>query len=154
MALSPDMRGLTSYGEVMMAVNNTDYLRLRASLLERNTYMFYDEHDLGARKAKIPIGFRSDWNGRSLLAVAKLQKMINRSSTLDDLLRAFLLVTEDREKDEFIEVHVFAPGGIARKFFSSVKLQKSLTNEDDQDRWLLVQKSGNKVGVPVSGYRT
>jgi hypothetical protein len=151
MALSPNERGLTSYGEVTMVVNDIEYLQLRGSLLERNTYMFYDEHDMGGRKAVEPPGFRADWHARGLLAAAKLQKKINGSSTLDEASKAFLLDSGDREKDEFIEIHVFAPGGIARKYFARVRLQTNLTEEDDRDRWRLVHKSGNKIGIAVVG---
>jgi hypothetical protein len=151
MALSPDERGLTSYGEVTMVIDDGEYLQLRGSLLERNTYMFYDEHDLGLRKTKVPPGYQSDWSGRAVLAATKLQKVVNSSSTQDDILEDFMLVTDDRETDEFIEVHVFSPGGIARKYFARVRLQKKLTEEDDQDRWRLVQKSGNKLGIAVIG---
>jgi hypothetical protein len=151
MALSPDERGLISYGEVTMVISDTEYLQLRGSLLERNTYMFYDEHDLGLRKAAVPLGYQSDWNGRAILAATKLQKVINSSSTLNELLKNFMLVTDDRETDEFIEVHVFAPGGIARKQFARVRLQKNLTEEDDQDRWQLVRKSGSRLGITVIG---
>jgi hypothetical protein len=149
MALSPSEQGLTSYGEVTMVINDIEYLLLRGSLLERNTYMFYDEHDLGGRKAKEPPGFRSDWSARTLLAATKLQR--NRSSAVDEVSKAFLLNTGDREKDEYIEVHIYAPGGIARKYFARVRLQATLTDEDDQDRWRLVQKNGNRIGIAVVG---
>jgi hypothetical protein len=151
MALSPDERGLSSYGEVTMVVDDIEYLQLRGSLLESNAYIFYDEYNLGERKAKAPLGFRSDWSARGILAATKLQKGIDRSTTTEGVLEAFLLDTGDREKDEFIEVHIFSPRGISRKYFARVRLQTILTDEDDQDRWRLVQRSGNKIGIPVVG---
>lgn len=151
LALSPDGRGLTSYGPVAMTVNDKDFLELRASLLERNTYKFYDEHDLGGRKNIVLPGYRSSWSERSTLATTKLAKSVSSSSVLSDIQEMFLKVTDDREKDEFIEVHVFSLGGIRREKFSSVKLQEALTDEDDQDRWRLIQRSGNQLGIPVVG---
>ena len=149
MALSADGRGLTSYGPVTMAIADQVFLNLRGSLLERNTYKFYDEHHLGDRKSVLPVGYRSDWNGKSILAAAKLEPELNRSSSLGDIDEALLTVTPDRETDEYIEVHIFAQGGIRREKFSSVKLQQMLTEEEDQDRWQLVRKACNKLGISL-----
>ena len=47
-ALSPDGRGLSSYGEVMVSWRVTmDYLGKRMSLLEENSYVFHERHGLG-----------------------------------------------------------------------------------------------------------
>lgn len=52
-ALSPDGRGLQNYGPVAVRWQVTPtYLGRRASLLEENSFIFYDSHHLGDRGAK------------------------------------------------------------------------------------------------------
>jgi hypothetical protein len=149
MALSPDGQGLTSYGSATMRIDNQEFLALRASLLERNTYHFYDDHYLGDRKRSIPVGYRSNWNERSKLAISKLAGRVNTSSGVDNVRAAFFTAAGDRDKDEFIEVHVYMPGGIAREEWTAVALQKPLTDPDDQDRWQLVVRSCKNLGIKV-----
>jgi hypothetical protein len=72
-ALSPDGRGLSSYGTVAVRWEVTaNYLARRASLLEENSFHFYDHHALGARGATIPAGYRAIWDDRAKLVTAKL----------------------------------------------------------------------------------
>jgi hypothetical protein len=60
-ALSPDGRGLLSYGPVAMRWEVTSvYLDRRVSLLEENSFTFYDHHKLGDRGATIPLGLPVD----------------------------------------------------------------------------------------------
>ena len=60
-ALSPDGRGLSSYGEVMVSWRVTmDYLGKRMSLLEENSYVFHERHGLGRLGSAPPRGLFLD----------------------------------------------------------------------------------------------
>lgn len=110
--LSLTTAGLPTYGDV--------YCRLRAvavqdrvSFLERNSYAFVALHKLKPGDS-IPLGFRSVWADRHLLALAKLAVRLRPRTTPSDWQR--LLIESDgisRENDEFIEAHIYDSFDIA-----------------------------------------
>lgn len=91
-ALSPNGRGLTTYGEGSIGVRwqvTPHYLGARASLLEENSFMFYDHHGLGTRGAVPPAGYQATWEDRAKLVVAKLAPRLTPATSeasLPDLL--------------------------------------------------------------------
>ena len=71
-ALSPDGRGLPSYGPVAVQWDVAPvYLGRRVSLLDENSFAFFERHALGRLGVAIPPGHRADWTHRALLVAAK-----------------------------------------------------------------------------------
>jgi hypothetical protein len=125
-ALSPDGRGLASYGTGAVAVrwDVTDaYLGRRASLLEENSYTFFDHHGLGARGAVIPLGYRAIWEERAKLAVAKLAARLTAATSEGSLGGLLLHAGATRSDDDFIEripvsiswTSIWSPGSARRR---------------------------------------
>ena len=68
-SLSLDGAGATSYGPFHLTLGAL-FIADRASLLERNTYFFVQQHKVIAGDP-LPAGYRCDWTSRHLLAAAK-----------------------------------------------------------------------------------
>jgi hypothetical protein len=106
-ALSLDGCGPVSYGPVSMTISDKRCQRT-ASFLERNSFHFVEEHHLTPGKP-IPLGYRSAWENRHLLAGAKLAKTI-KANTLPETFASILLCHgNDRQADEFIEAFIYGP---------------------------------------------
>lgn len=104
-ALSLDGKGLSSFGPFTLVLKDIA-VKARATLLEENTYKFYDKF-----KADIPDnfppGYRAVWGERNKLAVAKLADRITVTTTNDNFSGILLSCTGDRKTDDFIEVHIY-----------------------------------------------
>lgn len=104
-ALSLDGKGLSSYGPFTLILKDVA-VKVRATLLEDNSYKFYDKF-----KDKIPDnfppGYRAAWGERHKLAVAKLTDRIAFTTTHDEFSGILLSCTGDRKTDDFIEVHIY-----------------------------------------------
>lgn len=106
-ALSLGCPGLTAYGEVSLQIRDVA-VRTRASVLEENSYSFFERHALGTRaKADFPLGYRSPWSTRHLVAAAKLGIHLTDVSTEAEFGGLLLHAGATRHDDEFIEVHVY-----------------------------------------------
>ncbi|MEX0655321.1 MAG: hypothetical protein WD151_14455 [Phycisphaeraceae bacterium] len=105
-ALSLDSRGLPTYGDVFCRLRPVAVAD-RVSFLEKNSYAFIDEHNIGNYDSWPP-GHRAVWKTRHLLASAKLGHEIHSGQTVSDWQR--LLISSDgkeRNNDEFIEAHLY-----------------------------------------------
>jgi hypothetical protein len=105
-ALSMDGIGLTSYGRYTVILRNVA-VEKRATLLEENTYHFANTHNMNPPDSSIPLGYRSVWEDRNELAVAKLACKITEETTTEDHAPLLLFSEGDRGTDEFIEVHLY-----------------------------------------------
>lgn len=103
-ALSLDGSGLTSYGEFTLVLSDTA-VKKRATVLEENSYGFIRRHKILAG-GKIPKGYRAVWEGRRKLAVAKLIEKILLTKPAN-YANIVMDSAGDREKDEFIEIHIY-----------------------------------------------
>ena len=104
-ALSIDGKGPASYGSYTMVLKDVA-VRDRATLLEENSYVFFEKH-----KARIPhdfpAGYRSVWEERHKLAVAKLADRISGAVPPENYPEILLSSSGDRKTDDFIEVHIY-----------------------------------------------
>ncbi|MFN7922925.1 MAG: hypothetical protein U0Q16_22675 [Bryobacteraceae bacterium] len=100
-ALSLDGLGAAHYGPVSIVLAPSA-IRLRTSFFEKNTVEFAIERKLGPGRP-VPPGFRSDWDRRHKLAVAKGHGRIRPSTAASDFPRIVL------DGDEFIEAHIYGP---------------------------------------------
>jgi len=94
--------GLTAYGECCMYLKIED-IEEKISLLEENSFIFFDKYPpRPLKKRKFPYGYRSDWENRGKLAVAKLGHKIKNSMQVSDFASILLQNTGDKAKDDFI----------------------------------------------------
>jgi len=108
-AFSLDGVGLKSYGKDGMSYGlglRDVAIAKRASLLEENEYDFVKRHSLGA-SSDLPAGYRSPWEKRHELAVAKLADLIWPEVSPAEYAGILLNSTGDRSTDQFVEVHIF-----------------------------------------------
>jgi hypothetical protein len=112
-ALTLDGHGLPHYGEceILLRGNMVEH---RSSVFHENTGTFMKAHHYNP-----PEGFRSDWDGRARLAVAKLADRITADDQFPQLLmRPF---PGDPLRDEFVEVQIFS--SMTFRTFDSLTVQ-------------------------------
>ena len=105
-ALSTTSAGLPTYGDV--------YFRLKASavddrttFLESNSYRFVEQHP-DCLTGPVPRGYRSNWQNRHQLALAKLAGNLTQGQNDTDMQRLLLTSdSADRANDDFVEAHVY-----------------------------------------------
>lgn len=105
-ALSLDGKGLSSYGRFTLVLKDIA-VKARATLLEENSYKFYDKFKAEIAN-NIPPGYRAVWGERNKLMVTKLADLITDTTTSDDFPCILLSCTGDRATDKFIEVHIYS----------------------------------------------
>lgn len=105
-ALSLNRQGLTSYGNCGVILDEKA-IKSRATTLEENSYTFIKTHNLNLEKLEIPPGYRSNWQNKLKLAVAKLHKKIDQDSSEKDFCEMVLFSDGKRDSEDFIEVHVY-----------------------------------------------
>jgi hypothetical protein len=105
-ALSPDGTGLKSYGDCVVTLREVAIAH-RASLLEENSYHFMENHDVGVMKKSLPLGYRSVWEERIKLGVAKLASGLHPGISNQEVNKLILKSEGDRATEEFIEVHIW-----------------------------------------------
>jgi hypothetical protein len=108
-ALSIDGVGLKSYGKdgLVYGLGLRDIaIAKRASLLEENSFDFVRRHSLET-SSEFPQGYRSDWENRHKLAVAKLADLIWPKMPPVEFAGLLLASSGDRMSDQFVEVHIF-----------------------------------------------
>jgi hypothetical protein len=107
-ALSLGGLGLESYGPITIVLRNPAIAH-RASLLEENSFVFVERHEMRPGKA-IPPGHRSPWATRHQLVIAKCAFAIDETTT-ETQHASLLCMPGDRGTDEFVEVFIFGPFG-------------------------------------------
>ncbi len=127
-ALSLDGIGPCSYGPYSMQLRDIA-IRKRASLLENNSFHFVKKLDIRPGD-EFPHGYRSTWNDRHKLAVAKLADKINSKTAKDDFAKILLFSEGDFNTDEFIEVHIY--GSFDNNAIESVKGSSKLKNKSEK----------------------
>ena len=149
-ALSPDGRGLTRYGTVAVRWKVTDfYLGRRVSLLEENSFTFYDHHGLGARGAVIPPGYRATWEERGKLVIAKLAARLTAATSEGSLAGLLLQAGGTRIDHDYVEIAIFADTGLDTVDVDLVSRQRVPTTPEEGYRWDLVREICASRGIAV-----
>lgn len=147
-ALSPAGRGLSSYGPVAMRWQVTPvYLGRRASLLEENSFTFYDHHGLGRRGASVPLGYRSVWADRAMLAAAKLTSRLTTATSESALPGVMMTAGKTRPDDDFIEISIYSDGGVDTEDVDMVTIQLPATTPEEAHRRDLVREVCASRGI-------
>lgn len=110
-ALSPDGRGLRSYGAVYLVIDRGD-IEDRISFMEKNSYhlvrqksnVIFDEH---GGPAMLPPGYRATLDRVPDLAVVKLAHCLKPGLGDAALDRLIFAPGDGRDSDEFIEAHIY-----------------------------------------------
>jgi hypothetical protein len=149
-ALSPDGRGLKNYGAVALRWQVTPfYLERRISLLDENSFTFFERYNLGALRTPIPPGHQSVWADRTKLTIAKLAARLNSATSESSLPMLLLHSAGNRDDDDFLEVAIYAEGGLDTKDVDLVSLQTSPTTPEDQRRWQLILEMCSARAIKV-----
>ena len=89
-----------------------DYLGKRMSLLEENSYAFYERHGLGRLGSARPAGYFSTWDDRAKLVGAKLGPRVTIATDRAKLNALLLRSGGNRDDDDFVEIMIYADKGI------------------------------------------
>ena len=140
-ALSLNDIGLSSYGSCSISLR-TDLISYRASVLEENSVLFVERHDIKAsRPPNIPEGFRASWDNRAKLCVSKLAAKIDSSTLANQYSGILLKQGATSNDDEFIEVHIW--GSISA--LTMEKVTVTVTNK--RQRATIVKALRSKLAV-------
>ena len=139
LALSPDGRGLSNYGPVTLLLKEAS-AEDRCAALRENSYLFYKNCGLGPDVEEEP-GWRSDWEDRSMLGVAKLEPELAAGMDNAGLAKLVLLAGDDRQKDRYIELHML--DALAREYVDSFYLDADCL----RDRYETAVREGNRAGM-------
>ena len=104
-SLTLDGRDPKYYGDCSIVLKEVA-IRDRATVFEENSFEFFQKHAITAG-SKAPVGYRTTWNNRDRLAVAKLGKWLNKESKSDSFPK--ILLNDVGKSVDFIEVHIFGP---------------------------------------------
>ena len=149
-ALSPDGRGLVNYGKVVVLWTVTpEYVGKRSSLLEENSYAFYDSHGLGALGSVPPRGHRSTWKDRAKLVAAKLASRVTAHTGPDSMKDMILRSGNNRHNDDFVEIVIYDETGIDVEDVNSVLIQNPPLTHEEHNRLELIRGSCLRLGVRV-----
>lgn len=128
--LSLEHQGLLSYGHCCVTFKE-QVMKKKVSLLEENSYDFVRHHKVIAGDEITP-GYRARWCDRHMLVIAKLGNQLNTKTI--NFAPLLLSSGGDRQKDQFIEVHIY--GQITSKKITYITLPdgKQLDNARDVTR--------------------
>lgn len=145
-ALSPDGGGLTNYGAITLQLEG-HAIEDRASVMRENAFDFFERYDLGRRNAEEEPGWRAVWADRARLGIAHLAGTLTPATAPDRIADAILASGEGRDRDHYIEVHVY--GEVSPQSLSKVTLERALTDPQDKDDWDAARQKLTKRGVKV-----
>lgn len=145
-ALSLNGRGVTSYGAYTVVID-TQKIHLRSTVFECNSLHFF-QRNVTAWKPPPP-GFRAEWRDRDKLTLAKLGTRMKPDTSSDEFPGLLLHSDGDRDKDEFVEVHIYGP--INRRSIECVFGPKP---KKKQDKVLFekLRETLDDINVPLNVY--
>jgi len=125
-ALSLDNNGLRNYGSVSLVLKE-QAIRKRTTIFERNAFLLYDvltrEETWNPADFPPPTGYFGVWKDRVEMALAKCKEGLTPDSEFLDLV---LQNGESRDKDEFMELHIF--GKISIFTSQTIVFQEKITD--------------------------
>lgn len=138
--------GLTNYGPCSLLLRS-EMISHRASVMDENSTMFVEHHDIKMRDAdKIPHGYRSVWEERHKLCVAKLASRLDAGTQPDKYSLILLRPGHDSENDDFVEVQVFGPMTI--RTVEQVSL-KARANKPEKAIYKALREQLMRFGVKI-----
>jgi hypothetical protein len=141
-ALTLDGRGVNRYGQYAILLRE-EMIRRRTTVFEENSVVFCRRHRIALGQA-LPRGYRAPWEGRNLLAAAKLHSKLADCTPKSEYPEVLLTSGTGPEDDNFIEVHIFGP--INRRAFERVVGPKP-GNRNDAVLWQRLERQLHEVGA-------
>ncbi len=138
-SLTLDGKGLSSYGDCFGVLKELN-VQHRASVLERNSFDFIEM----TAAEPLPLGFRSTWHERHMVAVAKCAKLISSNTALKSFPDILTSTGTDRSEDEFIEVHIF--GSFDFKAFEALGAADKTLDARDQLTLAIIKEKAAAEG--------
>lgn len=144
-ALSLDDNGLLSYGNISVILH-CHLIKNRTTVFIKNTFKLFDELVANGWKISepIPSGYSGTWNERGAIATIKHGKDLSAIKKVD-YVKLILKSTSDKDKDEFIELHIFNP--ITLDTFKRVKVHSTPKNKFEENQLLLVEEILKKMNI-------
>jgi len=143
-ALSLDGYGTFYYGPYTLTLKSAT-IEDRASVFERNIFNFNRIHHVVAGQ-RPPPGYRSTWESRGRLAVAKLQPNITAGCSASQFPDILMEPRRGESDCDFIEVHIFGPinrRGVERIAGPAPKARP------DRLTWRQIVRKAKEYGVVV-----
>ena len=143
-ALSLDRVGPRKYGPCSVVLRD-EMIRMRASVFEENSVVFFRKHRIVAGNP-VPPGYRAVWAERSRLAMAKLYSMLDANTHPEDFPAVLLTQAVGAEEEDFVEVHIFGP--IHRRAVECVVGSRPKRRED-RVLWRSLNRKLAEVGATL-----
>lgn len=119
-ALSLDGLGLPHYGNCHL-VYREEMIEYRATAFWENAGVWAQRDEVRADPLHPPKGYRSTWQQRATLAVAKLAHIISPGMTPDTFPGILMQPGATGDDDQFVEVHIW--GSVTRRAFKRVSVR-------------------------------
>lgn len=110
-ALALTFDGLTAYGPCTL-VCETSMIEHRASAFEKNSCQFFIDRrgiSFATGKVEVPSGYRSTWQDRGKLSVAKLADRLEKEMDDEDFAELLMTSGTTTADDKYVEVHICGP---------------------------------------------
>lgn len=143
-ALSSNGLGLSSYGSMSVTLVEAA-ISHRASLMETNSYLFFEANSSAILASTPPLGYRATWLDRIKLGVSKLAGQLRKGMSDLDLDELILSSDGDRSLDNFIEIHIF--GTFDNKAIA--KVASGATRKSREERLILagIEEKARNLGI-------
>lgn len=127
--LSLDGNGLPHYGECYLVLSNK-FIAHRTSLLEENSVLFINRHGIDPTQptVQLPSGYRSTWDDRHKLCIAKLALALGATTRPNDFAAILMRPGATSADDQFVEAHTW--GSITRRSLECVVIRKGVTRSE------------------------
>jgi hypothetical protein len=103
--LSLDGIGLSTFGECSLVLRN-EMIAHRTSLFDDVSNLYLKQHNIPLTDRGLPLGYRSTWNDRNKLGVAKLARRLTPNTESHEFPGMLLHQGKAVNEDEFIEAHI------------------------------------------------
>ncbi|ANP45659.1 hypothetical protein [Candidatus Viadribacter manganicus] len=142
--LSLDGRGLTYYGPYTITLKEKTIAH-RTTVFTENPFHFLARHNVVAG-SEPPVGFRSGWEDRARVVMAKLGAQLGGSETEDDFAKRLMNGDLGSDKSDFIELHIF--GSMHASSIASVR-GPDPADPEDIPIWRTVRRKLEALGAQV-----
>jgi hypothetical protein len=144
-ALSADGIGLKSYGCVHFVLRDIAVAH-RVSFLECNSYKFIEKYPVSPQSPPPP-GFASAWPQRGELSGIKLYRKFDEHDKVPDVVSLLIYPNNgQRDKDDFVEAHIFGGFNLQAIEFVRMTSTKHLSREDKLDL-KIVKELASRQGI-------
>ena len=121
-----------------------EYLSGRVSLLEDNSFTFFEKHGLGQLNSPLPSGYQAIWEDRAELVVAKLASGVSAATSISQLPDLVMQPGGSRAVDAFVEIAVFARDGVDTRDVDLITVETKPSTSEEGHRWEIIKSSAGR----------